>query len=237
MPKSKSRRKKPNVQQVKAPTKSFIDIVFFGTLDNNQKQELIKSHFNDKSSTLKGFRYFGFESFIGVHSRGLPIDFINKCLPHFSSIEELYKSIEKAFHRFYAYGINGIGTHFDSDPCGDIRRNLNKPTRWSLSTNEENTHYIMPLDLKPLYFSEGIENIKTYIMIDHNTGYYKIGKSKNPKFREKTLQSEKPTIEMIKIFNRDIEKQLHKEYKEHRIRGEWFSLSGQDINRIVSVYS
>ena len=34
-------------------------------------------------------------------------------------------------------------------------------------------------------------------MIDHNTGYHKIGISNNPSYREQTLQSEKPTIDML----------------------------------------
>ena len=76
-----------------------------------------------------------------------------------------------------------------------------------------------------------------YLMIDHNTGYYKIGRSKNPKFREKTLQSEKPTIEMIHKFkaNSSKESDLHKKYADKRIRGEWFNLSKEDVNYIKSI--
>lgn len=75
---------------------------------------------------------------------------------------------------------------------------------------------------------------KVYVMIDKNTGYYKIGRSKNPEKREKTLQSEKPTIEMI--FNEDArirdEKKLHYIFSDKRIRGEWFDLNGTDLNKI-----
>ena len=71
-------------------------------------------------------------------------------------------------------------------------------------------------------------------MIDKNTGYYKIGKSTNPNLRERTLQSEKPTIEMI--FNKEAkqsdEKKLHEMFKENRIRGEWFDLNGSDLIKI-----
>jgi hypothetical protein len=71
-------------------------------------------------------------------------------------------------------------------------------------------------------------------MIDKNTGYYKIGRSKNPKIRETTLQSEKPTIEMIFSVESKMsdEKVLHDLFKNKRIRGEWFDLSGSDINTI-----
>jgi len=78
-----------------------------------------------------------------------------------------------------------------------------------------------------------------YIMFDRNTGYYKLGRSKNPKVREKTLQSEKPTIEMLHCFsaiNLD-EKNLHLIFKEKRVRGEWFDLSGSDIQNIITYFN
>lgn len=74
----------------------------------------------------------------------------------------------------------------------------------------------------------------TYIMKDCNNGLYKIGKSIDPKYREKTLQSEKPSIKMVKQFNVDIEKQLHKEFKNNRVRGEWFNLSKIQVNHICT---
>jgi hypothetical protein len=82
-----------------------------------------------------------------------------------------------------------------------------------------------------------------YLMIDSTNNFYKIGISNKPKFREKTLQSEKPTIEILfsKEFpNRKIagifEKSLHLAYNEKRIRGEWFSLSQQDIYELNSIF-
>lgn len=63
----------------------------------------------------------------------------------------------------------------------------------------------------------------------------KIGRSIDPEFREKTLQSEKPNCEIIyisPITNPKNEKLLHTTYKNQRIRGEWFILSNRDINDI-----
>lgn len=74
---------------------------------------------------------------------------------------------------------------------------------------------------------------KTYIIKCEHTGYYKIGKSKNPHGREKTLQSEKPTVKIIKIFDKDIEKELHNTYKNQRVRGEWFNLSKIQVEYII----
>lgn len=73
-----------------------------------------------------------------------------------------------------------------------------------------------------------------YVMIDKNTGLYKIGRSVNPSFRERTLQSEKPTIEMIftaRAISND-EKVLHEMFQHQRVRGEWFDLNGTQLNQI-----
>lgn len=46
-------------------------------------------------------------------------------------------------------------------------------------------------------------------MKDENTGFTKIGKSIHPKKRERTLQSEKPTISLFKVCDKLVEKELH----------------------------
>ena len=85
------------------------------------------------------------------------------------------------------------------------------------------------------------EQVFVYLMTDKNTGLYKIGISKDPKYRERTLQSEKPTIDLIcnKGFpNRKvaqaIESALHSLYGNKRIRGEWFNLDEQDVLDIIN---
>lgn len=77
---------------------------------------------------------------------------------------------------------------------------------------------------------------KTYLMLDNNNGYIKIGRSINPKKRETTLQSEKPDITLLKICHCNIETKLHKMFKDKRVRGEWFSLSKEDISYIVDAF-
>ena len=78
--------------------------------------------------------------------------------------------------------------------------------------------------------------IKTYIIKDNTNNTYKIGRSKNPLKREKTLQSEKPNLKLIKIFENNIEKELHELYKDCRLRGEWFKLSKVQIEYICKKY-
>ena len=79
-----------------------------------------------------------------------------------------------------------------------------------------------------------ITNKKTYLIKDLGTGFYKIGFSNNPIKREKTLQSEKPNIKMIKIFDKNIEKELHFNYKDFRVRGEWFNLNNIQVKYICT---
>jgi hypothetical protein len=70
-----------------------------------------------------------------------------------------------------------------------------------------------------------------YVMVDKRTGYHKIGRSKDPKYRERTLQADAPEIEMVFCFEGYVnqEKRLHEKYAEKRVRGEWFDLSENDL--------
>ena len=79
-----------------------------------------------------------------------------------------------------------------------------------------------------------------YLMRDNTNGYHKIGISNNPKYREKTLQSEKPSIEMLackkfptRKIAEAIESALHTAYSQQRIRGEWFNLDNVDVAAII----
>ena len=79
----------------------------------------------------------------------------------------------------------------------------------------------------------------TYLMKDETTGYYKIGMSKDPTFREKTLLGDRPTITLLckKSFPtrkdaRYHENILHQRYKHQNTRGEWFCLSEEDVMNI-----
>lgn len=69
------------------------------------------------------------------------------------------------------------------------------------------------------------KDLKTYLMINTSTNYYKIGKSYNPILRERTLKAELPTLDIVSICNIDIERQLHEKFEIKRVRGEWFRLS------------
>ena len=78
---------------------------------------------------------------------------------------------------------------------------------------------------------------KTYLMTDSETGATKIGRSINPPKRERTLQAEKKEISLLMVCDKDVEKQLHKQFETKHIRGEWYNLSENDINDIIKQYN
>jgi len=85
-------------------------------------------------------------------------------------------------------------------------------------------------DIKQL--NQGDEFV--YIMLNPRTNLIKIGKSKDPKYREKTLQGQEPEIILVSFWKAPsaIEKKLHKVFSNKRQRGEWFDLTYKDLRKI-----
>lgn len=75
------------------------------------------------------------------------------------------------------------------------------------------------------------EKNSLYIMKCRRSGYYKIGVSDIPEFRETTLQAENPDIVMVACFpaHAKNEKRIHKYFSNQNIRGEWFKLNNIQI--------
>ncbi|MCK4383772.1 MAG: GIY-YIG nuclease family protein [Candidatus Lokiarchaeota archaeon] len=66
-------------------------------------------------------------------------------------------------------------------------------------------------------------NEKTYILTNKKYHIIKVGRSKNPYKLLKTIQiSDSTELEMICIFEKDIEEEIKKMLKKYRIRGEWY---------------
>lgn len=73
-----------------------------------------------------------------------------------------------------------------------------------------------------------------YVMQNRRNGLFKIGFSKKPSFREKTLQSQEPEVEMIFSHKGsvELEKLIHGNFSRNRIRGEWFSLTEDELESV-----
>jgi hypothetical protein len=75
-----------------------------------------------------------------------------------------------------------------------------------------------------------------YLMRDQINGRHKIGFSRNPRYRESTLQSEKPDVILIGVKPGSMgdEEALHDKYRHRRIRGEWFELSEGELQEVLA---
>lgn len=82
------------------------------------------------------------------------------------------------------------------------------------------------------------KNTKTYIVLDTTKGYYKIGKTTQDVKDRIRQWSSLACAELCKplVINRDVENELHREFKDKRIKGEWFELSFKDIDYIKEKY-
>jgi hypothetical protein len=93
--------------------------------------------------------------------------------------------------------------------------------------------------LKQLYAQDKFtidSNGDNYIYLIYNvrTDLTKIGRSKNPIAREKTLQSEDPKLNIVALWKGDkaVEKILQLMFHSKRKRGEWFDLDSSDFIKI-----
>ena len=71
-------------------------------------------------------------------------------------------------------------------------------------------------------------------LMRHSNGLTKIGRSVNPRTREKTLQAEDPRLRLI-FKAKDcgyLERGLHSRFAELRKRGEWFDLTEEQVRWI-----
>ena len=146
---------------------------------------------------------------------------INDCLKQYASIfsDALYSGwngLENEAHRALMY--------FEFLEYIKIQNDL-KAKAITDSFKKSNPFKITPNDKQ-----------KTYLIKNKRNGFYKIGKSKNPSIREKTLQSEEPLIKIVKVWGSNIEKELHQQFKQHRIRGEWFELTSVQVRHICTKY-
>ena len=71
-------------------------------------------------------------------------------------------------------------------------------------------------------------------LMRHANGLTKIGRSVQPKAREKTLQAEDPRLEMIFCVDGVgyLEGRLHEIFADLRVRGEWFRLEESHVDWI-----
>ena len=118
--------------------------------------------------------------------------------------------------------------------CSYIQKNLELFAQCGYHPEEKDIEKIQPADSKCF----------VYLMLDEANGYFKIGISNHPEYREHTLQSEKPSIRLLKakefptrVIAEAIETALHKAYGAKRLRGEWFNLDAKEVEDVITTLS
>ena len=86
---------------------------------------------------------------------------------------------------------------------------------------------------------EDVKRHGSLYLMRHSNGLTKIGRSVQPKAREKTLQAEDPRLEMILCVEGQgyREKALHRIFDELRVRGEWFRLEDRHVEWINFLFN
>jgi Meiotically up-regulated gene 113 len=139
----------------------------------------------------------------------------------FPSIQELIDFKERIDNT-----IRALNEHYDGD---HERVNAELSQEYYLQENAKN----QDVPTRDKYRNQG--NTYIYLMKSNLNGFVKIGKSINPRAREKTLQSEDPLLELVfvsPLIDGVNELFLHDKFRSKRIRGEWFNLTNEDVESI-----
>lgn len=79
-----------------------------------------------------------------------------------------------------------------------------------------------------------------FVYVVRCCNYHKIGVSDDPDKRFKSIQAHNPfEIELVKVYGyrssdaHKIERYLHKQFNEYRVRGEWFDFGDLDVIKLI----
>jgi hypothetical protein len=158
-------------------------------------------------------------------------------------ILKIYKAIlngEVEIENLNILFTDGIVLHITGKENTDFKEyidNLSKKLHYDYVNYREQNYYKrtdLPFEKKP---KEPKHKRYTYLMYDEISEYYKIGKSINPEFREKTLSSQTPKIRLIYKCKEAVvsEDYLHKLFQYKRIRGEWFDLNTDELDVVLNL--
>ena len=161
---------------------------------------------------------FASENLIGIRC-----EFLNGDAPlELKKMNDLASLTFKLYFQEYIKALGECGVQIDSDVYDEENQRDNQKETASLKDS----------------------SCFVYLMKDETNGYHKIGISNKPEYRERTLQSEKPTIALLcakefptRIIAEAIESALHKSFENKRLRGEWFALDEKDVLDVIKTLS
>lgn len=78
-------------------------------------------------------------------------------------------------------------------------------------------------------------NVKTYVIHNQELNLVKIGRSNRVKSRIRDIENMAGVpLPILKVFDEDIERELHQKFKHLRAKGEWFSYNDEIRNYLAS---
>ena len=75
----------------------------------------------------------------------------------------------------------------------------------------------------------------TYLIFDSLSKLTKIGSTKDIQSRMCTLSTSNLNLHLIYCTDANVEKLLHKIYKDRKVKKEWFQLTFQDVENIIEL--
>lgn len=241
-----------------ADTSESVILISFNWEEGNP-YVVLKYYCNQKGSSKKRFKdeniVFAFDNGDSYHLKIVKI----------SNNKELYLTPfnRKGFDAILKHNIKGVSIPNVQDYIIGETLSMFLPAHLSLPPEKDTTDMrehlksYLKVCKKEFGWKPEVPNIKTeqqgfsyhvestcnvYLMLDSTNGYYKIGMSNNPEYREKTLLGEKPTISLLayrkypsRIIASSIENALHNAFSSKRVRGEWFRLDDYDVWQIKEV--
>ena len=148
------------------------------------------------------------------------------CEYYKSECEELKGKYEDLEHEY---------DHLEFD-CEVLENSNNFLKEWNNSIKQKYDEMTTSFINSLIQTNTLVSGQKTYLMYDDITQKFKIGKSYDPYKREKTLCSDRCSIYLVAYCDYDIESVLHSMYSEYRGRGEWFSLSINQVRYIIDYF-
>lgn len=128
-------------------------------------------------------------------------------------------------------------TEFKRTQQGDLYVKHDKFLKINFIEKEDFYHFFFNFSAKTLSSIVASNISFIYLMLNKRNNFVKIGRSKNPVYREKTLQADEPEIILIACWPApaQVETQLHREFSHKKQRGEWFDLNFNDYKKIKDI--
>lgn len=160
-------------------------------------------------------------------------DFIKCCSLYFDNRED-FNTVSFVLNNGvgYARGSKELYAKF----CSALVKNKQIPLAAREEIDEQFQRLRHPIQVESTIKKEP-KPTRIYLMINQRNGLYKIGRSVKPTVREHTLQSDEPEINLLRTWlgTHNDEIYLHEIFSSSRVRGEWFRLSDEQIEKLYKI--